>query len=140
MGVLDGGLHRGAIAEGAVEREIVGGIRPDRRRPARERFHDVGHRRQDLVLDDDRFGGIARGPRAFRDDDRDRLADKTHAAERERRLQLVEDFSFRRRREGRDADVVRIRRIGKMRHADVAIARIVLAGEHGQHARPPARG
>src|SRR5262249_59295039 len=34
--VLDDGLHGGAVAEGAVELEIVGGARPDRRRSIRE--------------------------------------------------------------------------------------------------------
>src|SRR5260370_42031149 len=50
MRVLDGGLHGGAIAEGAVEREIVGGIRPDRRRPGRGRLPNVRHRPPGLTF------------------------------------------------------------------------------------------
>src|SRR5262249_55078892 len=79
------------VPEGALGAVFFGGTRPSRRRPPREPSQNAGPRRQALVFDGDGFGGVARGHGAFRHDHRDRLADKTHAADRERRLQLVED-------------------------------------------------
>ena len=133
-------LHRGAVAERIVEREIARGIRPQHRRTRRERFLDVGHGRQGVVFDRDRLGGVARGRERLRHDDGNRLAYIAHGVGRERQLQLVEDLVLGRRRERRQLDIIRVVGIGMVRHADVAVDGIVGAGEHREHAGMAARG
>ena len=99
MGAGERGLDRGAVAECVVEREVVGRLRPDRRRTRRERLEHVGDRGQRLVLDLDRFGAVARRREALGHHHGDRLADIAHAIDRERQLRLVEDLALRRGRE-----------------------------------------
>ena len=72
-----------------VEDEIAGNVIEEQRRIGGERGAQLHHRRQLLVLDHDRFGGVARLIQAFGDDEGDGLADMAHFADRQQRPRRV---------------------------------------------------
>ena len=69
-----------------LEREIAGHIGVKLRRARRNRGIEARDGGQIAVFDFDQLARVLRDRRGFRDDHRDRLADKTHAAHREHRI------------------------------------------------------
>ena len=78
-------LHGGRVAVRPVEGDVVRRLRPDDRRPRRQRPLDVGGRGQLGLVDGHRVRRVARLRRGLGDDDRHRLADVAHAPHRQRR-------------------------------------------------------
>ena len=74
------GVGRGLVADLPVEHQIVGDVRPDAGRTGIHDGGEIGDRRQDIVIDLDRFGGIAGLLDAVGNDEGDRVTDMTHHA------------------------------------------------------------
>ena len=74
-GVADRSLHRADLATVELERDVAPRLRPDRWGVRQNGIRDRDDRRQRRIVDNDGLGGIARGLGAFRDHERDRLAD-----------------------------------------------------------------
>ena len=72
-----------------VEHDVVGNMLEQLRRAGADRVLGVGHRRQRVVFDLDRLGGIARRGQGLGDDQRHRLADVAHLAERQHRPRRI---------------------------------------------------
>ena len=121
-------LDLGGIAIAHGGDDVVGRLRPDRRRTGLDRLDRIDHRRQLLIVDRDRFRRVQRNRARGRDDGRDRLADEAHDLMREqpprrhRHRRAVRPLEDRERRDG--ADVV-LDQVG--------------AGEDGFDARHPGR-
>ena len=77
-GVADHSFHRADLATVELERDIAPRLRPDRWGVRHNSIRDRDHRRQRRIVDDDGLGGIARGLRAFRDHESDRLTNITN--------------------------------------------------------------
>ncbi len=82
-GVADHSFHRADLAPVELERDVAPRLRPDRRSVRQNGIRDRDHRRQRRIVDDDGLGGIARGLSAFRNHERDRLADITNDVARQ---------------------------------------------------------
>ena len=73
--LCEGGIDGGLVAHGRIVRDVARGLAPDLGGAGRHRGADVADRRQDLVVDRDRLGGVAGLRQGFGDDEGDRIAD-----------------------------------------------------------------
>ena len=72
-----------------IENKIAGNVVEELRGASCNRRPGVGDGRQRLIIDVDRFGGVARDDQSLGHDEGDRLADMAHFAEREQRTRRV---------------------------------------------------
>ena len=83
-GAADRGFDRRDLAAVELERDVVFGLRPDRRGARHNCIRDRDDRRQRLVFNDDGLGSIARAFDAFRHHERHGFADIAHDFARQR--------------------------------------------------------
>ena len=90
-GLGEGGVGRLGVAGVVVpvEDDVAGDMVEQLRRAGADRVLGVGHRRQRVVFDFDRLGGVARRGQSLGDHQRHRLADMAHLAERQHRPRRV---------------------------------------------------
>ena len=107
-GAGEGGFDLGGVAIAHGGDDVVGRLGPHHRRAGLCRLDGIDHRRQDLVVDRDRFRrGLRRHPRC-RDHGGHRLAGKAHdlmgqqPARRHRHRLAVRPHEHRQRRDGAD--------------------------------------
>ncbi len=112
----------GAAEAVPVERDIARRLGPELRRLRQHRGGDIGHRIARLVIDRDKFGGVARDRLALGDDERHGLAGMADAVAGQRR-------TMRHDQPGAVRD-----RAGEGHVADAGL-RHVGGGQHRQHAR-----
>ena len=111
-----------------VEHDVAGDMVEQLRRAGADRGFGVGHRRQRVVFDLDRFRGIARRGQSLGDHQRHRLADMAHLAERQHRPRcIVPRLS------------VAAHERHRARHVAETVGAYVLSGSDEQHARHAAR-
>ena len=123
----EGRLRFRAVAHLDGEAIVVRGLRPDRGGPAR--LGDIDRRREVLVVDRHQLGGIQRPVAGLGDDEGDRGADMPRGIQR--------DGWGRRQpcRSGHDRVVDR-----EARDRAEPVGAVILARQHGEHARRRARG
>ena len=122
--LAESGIGRSLVAERPIAAQIVRHVVEQKRRVALDGIEHADHRRQDVVVDDHRFGGVLRLLARLGDDEGDRIADMAHLALRQRRMRRL----FHRQpvlagdapAAGEAADAGRFE---------------VFAGEHREHAR-----
>ena len=91
VGLGEGGVGRGLVADQFDEADIVGRVIPHlRARRASAAVFGRGDRRQRLVLDLDQFGGIERLRHGLGDDEGDAIADPAHAVLGQDRIARLE--------------------------------------------------
>jgi hypothetical protein len=138
MRTLDCMLDCGAVAEFVVEREVAGSLRPKRRRAgasASSASVTAGRTSYSTAT----FSAASRAAMSVSATTIATASPTWRTCRPRAQLQLVQDFPRRRGREARDADIHRIGRVGKMRHADVTVGDVIGAREHRQHAAVSAR-
>ena len=74
----EGGVDLGGVAVVIVQRHVVGDVIVELRRAGLGGFGGIGHGRQRIDIDFDRFGGIAGLRHCFGDDEGDGIADIAH--------------------------------------------------------------
>ena len=75
----------GGVAIVIIERDVVGDVIVKQRRAGFGRFRGIGHGRQRLDVEFDRFSGIARLRQCFRDHEGHGIADEAHLVGRKRK-------------------------------------------------------
>jgi hypothetical protein len=124
-GLREGGVRRLGVAHVVVpvEHHVAGDVRKELRRARRHRLLGGGDRRQPLVFDLDRLGGVARRRERFGDHERHRLADMPHVTDGQHRARRVVPR--------RPVAIVERRHAGEVAEA---VGAHVLAGRDEQHA------
>ena len=126
VGGGEGGLRFRAVAHLDGEAIVVRGLRPDRGGPAR--LGGIDRHREVLVVDRHQLGDIQRPVASPGDDEGDRGADMPRGIQREGRGRRPPH------RPGHDRVVDR-----EARYRSETVGAVVLAGQHGEHARRRAR-
>ena len=122
----DGGIDGGAVAKGGIDGDVVGRAGPEGWRAGREGVEDVGHGRQDCVVDLDQVGSVSSGKGCLGDHHRDgfaRIADEIHG--QQGAATLVQWPMAVQRTEGGLLIVDGIGRHGCMGDAQAAVGNIV---------------
>ena len=122
VGLGEGGVGRGLVAEQLHEADIVGAIVPHPRRALGGRLRGRGNRRQRLVVDLDQLGGVERLVGGLRHHEGDVVADPAHLVLGQRRVGRLEHAAVAQLEPARDRQVA------------PAGGLPVGAGEHRQHA------
>jgi hypothetical protein len=82
-------IGRRLVAKRPVAAQVVRHIVEQKRRVALDGVEHADHRRQHLVIDDQRVGGALRLLARFRHDEGNRIADMAHLALRQRRMRRL---------------------------------------------------